>query len=49
MPFELGLCVADANQQKGRRQNGFVFEAVANRVDKSLSDLKSGAERSETG
>jgi hypothetical protein len=33
MPFELGLCVADANQQKGRRQNAFVFEAVANRVD----------------
>jgi hypothetical protein len=40
MPFELGLCVADANRQKGRRQNWFVFEAVANRVDKSLSDLK---------
>ena len=40
MPFELGLCVADANRQKGQRQNWFVFEAVANRVDKSLSDLR---------
>jgi hypothetical protein len=40
MPFELGLCVADANRQKGQKQNWFVFEAVANRVDKSLSDLK---------
>ena len=40
MPCELGLCVADANRQKGQRQNWFVFEAVANRVDKSLSDLR---------
>src|SRR5258708_12794454 len=40
MPFELGLCVADANRHEGQRQNWFVFEAVANRVDKSLSDLK---------
>jgi hypothetical protein len=40
MPFELGLCVADANRREGQRQNWFVFEAVANRVDKSLSDLK---------
>ena len=40
MPFELGLCVADANRRKGQKQNWFVFEAVANRVDKSLSDLK---------
>jgi hypothetical protein len=40
MPFELGLCVADANRWEGQRQNWFVFEAVANRVDKSLSDLK---------
>jgi len=40
MPFELGLCVSDANRREGQRQNWFVFEAVANRVDKSLSDLK---------
>jgi hypothetical protein len=40
MPFELGLCVADANRREGQKQNWFVFEAVANRVDKSLSDLK---------
>ncbi len=40
MPFELGLCVADANRQEGQTQNWFVFEAVANRIDKSLSDLK---------
>jgi hypothetical protein len=40
MPFELGLCVADANRREGQQQNWFVFEAVANRVDKSLSDLK---------
>jgi len=40
MPFELGLCVADANRRKGQEQNWFVFEAIANRVDKSLSDLR---------
>src|SRR5580704_14420428 len=40
MPFELGLCVADANRGEGQRQNWFVFEAEANRIDKSLSDLK---------
>lgn len=40
MPFELGLCVADANRRAGQKQNWFVFEAMANRVDKSLSDLK---------
>ena len=40
MPFELGLCVADANRRAGQKQNWFVFEAVANRMDKSLSDLK---------
>jgi len=40
MPFELGLCVADANRREGQRQNWFIFEAEANRVDKSLSDLK---------
>jgi hypothetical protein len=40
MPFELGLCVADANRREGQKQNWFVFEAVANRLDKSLSDLK---------
>ena len=40
MPFELGLCVADANRREGQKQNWFVFEAVANRIDKSLSDLK---------
>lgn len=39
MPFELGLCVADANRQPGQKQNWFVFEAVPNRVGKSLSDL----------
>jgi hypothetical protein len=40
MPFELGLCVADANRREGQKQNWFVFEAEANRVDKSLSDLR---------
>lgn len=40
MPFELGLCVADANRKDGQKQNWFVFEAVANRLDNSLSDLK---------
>jgi hypothetical protein len=40
MPFELGLCVADANRREGQKQNWFVFEAEANRIDKSLSDLK---------
>ena len=39
MPFELGLCVADANRRAGQRQNWFVLEAVANRLNKSLSDL----------
>ena len=39
MPFELGLCVADANRRRKQEQNWFVFEAVANRVKKSLSDL----------
>jgi hypothetical protein len=38
MPFELGLCVADANRREGQRQDWFVFEAVMNRIDKSLSD-----------
>jgi len=40
MAFELGLCVADANRRQGQKQGWFVFEAVANRLDKSLSDLK---------
>jgi hypothetical protein len=40
MPFELGLCVADANRREGQKQDWFVFEAVANQLDKSLSDLK---------
>lgn len=40
MPFELGLCVSDANRRTGQKQNWFVFEAEANRLDKSLSDLK---------
>jgi len=39
MPFELGLCVADANRRERQEQNWFVFEAVAHRIDKSLSDL----------
>jgi len=39
MPFELGLCVADANRRRGQVQNWFVFEAMTNRVKKSLSDL----------
>ncbi len=39
MPFELGLCVADANHRAGQKQNWFVFEAVPNRLNKSLSDL----------
>lgn len=39
MPFELGLCVADANRRAGQEQNWFVFEAVQNRINKSLSDL----------
>lgn len=40
LPFELGLCVADANRREGQKQNWFVFEAVANRINKSLSDLR---------
>ena len=40
MPFELGLCVSDANRRHGQQQNWSVFEAKANRLDKSLSDLK---------
>lgn len=40
MPFELGLCVSDANRRRGQKQNWFVFEAEPNRLDKSLSDLK---------
>ena len=40
MPFELGLCVAFASQKKAQKPNWFVFEAEANRIDKSLSDLK---------
>jgi len=40
MPFELGLCVAYASQNKAQKPNWFVFEAEANRIDKSLSDLK---------
>jgi hypothetical protein len=40
MPFELGLCVADAKGQAAKRQNWFVFESHDNRLDKSLSDLK---------
>lgn len=39
MPFELGLCVADANRRAGQEQNWFVFEAVQNRINKSLSDF----------
>jgi len=39
MPFELGLCVADGNRLGDQEQNWFVFEAMANRVKKSLSDL----------
>ncbi|HET8923444.1 MAG TPA: hypothetical protein VFN26_10670 [Candidatus Acidoferrum sp.] len=39
MPFELGLCVADANRSAGQEQNWFVLEAVQNRINKSLSDL----------
>ena len=40
MPFELGLCVADATRAGTRKANWFVFETVDMRVDKSLSDLK---------
>ena len=40
MPFELGLCVADATHAGTRKPNWFVFETVDMRVDKSLSDLK---------
>lgn len=40
MPFELGLCVSDANRRPGQKQKWSVFEAEANRLDKSLSDLK---------
>lgn len=39
MPFELGLCVADANRKGGQKQNWFVLEAVSHRLNKSLSDL----------
>lgn len=37
MPFELGLCVADANP--GQKPSWYVFEAVSHRLNKSLSDL----------
>jgi hypothetical protein len=40
MPFELGLCVADATHAGTRKPNWFVFETVDMRADKSLSDLK---------
>ena len=39
MPFELGLCVADNNRRQSQKQNWFVFEAEAHRLDRSLSDL----------
>lgn len=39
MPFELGLCVADSTRRDHQRPNWFVFEAMSNRVKKSLSDL----------
>jgi hypothetical protein len=39
MPFELGLCVADANRKGGKKQNWFVLEAESYRLNKSLSDL----------
>ncbi len=38
MPFELGLAVAQARNQRGK-QKWFVFEAQAHRLKKSLSDL----------
>jgi hypothetical protein len=40
MPFELGLCVADAKRSGTKKPNWFVFEAVEQRIEKSLSDLK---------
>lgn len=40
MPFELGLCVAFDSLNRAHKPNWFVFEAKANRIDKSLSDLK---------
>lgn len=40
MPFELGLCVADAMRGERRKQNWIVFETVEQRMEKSLSDLK---------
>src|SRR5579859_7291741 len=39
MPFELGLCVADANRKGRQKQNWFVLEAESHRLNKSLSDL----------
>ncbi|HKW64800.1 MAG TPA: hypothetical protein VJN89_19760 [Candidatus Acidoferrum sp.] len=40
MPFELGLCVAEAMRTERGKQNWFVFEAMEQRMEKSLSDLK---------
>lgn len=40
MPFELGLCVAEAKRVRHQKQNWLVFEAVEHRMEKSLSDLK---------
>lgn len=40
MPFELGLCVADGMRAERGKQNWFVFEAVEQRMEKSVSDLK---------
>ena len=40
MPFELGLCVAEAKRVHRQKQNWLVFEAVEHRMEKSLSDLK---------
>ncbi|GAC1630479.1 MAG: hypothetical protein NVS9B14_01160 [Candidatus Acidiferrum sp.] len=39
MPFELGLCVADANRKAGQKQDWFVLEGVSHRLNKALSDL----------
>lgn len=39
MPFELGLCVAEA-RTRGGTPTWFVFETVEHRMEKSLSDLK---------
>lgn len=40
MPFELGMSVAKTKRGRHSKQNWLVFETVAHRMEKSLSDLQ---------